>query len=259
MKSVPLKAFKRCSTRRAGAAQLRQAGRIPAVIYGRQVTAQNLEVIAKDLTDLMHAAHSENLLLDLAVEGEERPKRLALLQEVQHHPVGGHVLHVDFHEVAEDELVTILVPVETTGEAAGVKTGGGVLEHVMFRLKVRALPRDLPEMITLDVTHLEVGKAIHIGDITPPAGVAILGERSQTVIACAVPRAEVEETPAAEGEPAAGDVEMIKEKKDEGGEGEDAKPGDKAAAKGAAKPAPKAGEKAPADKAGEKPAAEKKK
>ena len=263
MKSVPLKAYTRRSTRRAGAADLRRSGRIPAVIYGRQIKAQNLEVLAQELSDLMHAAHSENLLLDLMVEGDARAKRLALLQEVQHHPVGQHVLHVDFHEVAEDEKVSILVPVETTGEAAGVKTGGGVLEHVLFRLRVRALPRDLPEAITLDVTHLEVGKAIHLGDIKPPAGVEILGERAQTVIACAVPRAEVEETPAAEAEVAAGDVEMIKEKKEDGTEGAEAKPGEKPAAKGAAKAAPKAGEKPGAEKAAEKPAdkkpAEKKK
>jgi large subunit ribosomal protein L25 len=245
MKSVPLKAYTRTSTRRAGATNLRRAGRIPAVIYGRQIQSQNLEIIAKELSDLMHAAHSENLLLDLSVEGEDRPKRLALLQEVQHHPVGGHVLHVDFHEVAEDEKVSILVPVETTGEAAGVKTGGGVLEHVMFKLKVRALPKDLPEQIVLDVSHLEVGKAIHIGDIKPAAGVEILGEPTLTVVACAIPRAEVEETAAATETPAAaGDVEMIKEKKEDGTEAPKAGDKEKAPAKAA--------EKAPAEKASEK-------
>jgi large subunit ribosomal protein L25 len=258
MKSVPLKAYTRAGTRRAAAATLRRAGRIPAVIYGRQHQPQNLEVVARELSDLMHAAASENLLFDLAVEGDARAKRLALLQEVQHHPVGGHVLHVDFHEVAEDEKVTIMVPVETTGEAAGVKTGGGVLEHVMFRLRVRALPKDLPEVLTLDVTSLEVGKAIHIGDIQPPAGVEILGERAQSVVACAIPRAEVEETPAAETEAAAGDVEMIKEKKEDGSEGGEAKPVAKGAAKPGDKATPKAGEKAAPEKGAEKPAEKKK-
>ena len=62
------------------------------------------------------------------------------------------MLHVDFHEVAENEKVTIMVPVETPGEAAGVKNGGGVLEHVLFKIKVRALPKDLPEVIMLDVS-----------------------------------------------------------------------------------------------------------
>jgi len=165
------------------------------------------------------------------------------------------VLHVDFHEVSPTEKVTIMVPVETTGEAAGVKNSGGVLEHVLFKLKVRALPKDLPEQVVIDVTALELNKTIHIGEIKAPEGVEILGDKNIPVVSVAVPRAE-EEPAAAEGAAAAGDVEMIKEKK-EGEEGAEAAP----AAKGGAKPA--AGDKAAAPAAGDKkaaaPAAEKKK
>ncbi len=147
MKSVPLKAYPRTQTRRAGVKKLRGLNRVPAVIYGRQAKPQNLEVNEKEFTDLIHHSLSENLLVDLSVESDARPKRLALVQEIQHHPLGTKVLHVDFHEVAEDEKVVIQVPVETTGEAAGVKNSGGVLEHVLFKLKVRCLPKDLPEQI----------------------------------------------------------------------------------------------------------------
>src|SRR3989449_10376666 len=157
MKSVALNAFPRALGRRAGAKKLRASGRIPAVIYGRQAQPQNLEVTAKEMEDLIHHSISENLLVDLAVKDDARPKRLALVQEVQHHPLSGKVLHVDFHEVAENEKVTVMVPVEATGEAVGVKTGGGVLEHVLFKIKVRALPGELPEVITVDVTRLEIG------------------------------------------------------------------------------------------------------
>jgi large subunit ribosomal protein L25 len=108
---------------------------VPAVIYGGQSKPENLELKAKELEDLIHHSVSENILVDLAVD---KSKRLALVQEVQHHPLDGKVLHVDFHEVSETEKVTIMVPVETTGEAVGVKTGGGVLEHVLFKIKVRA-------------------------------------------------------------------------------------------------------------------------
>ena len=149
MKSVPLNAFARTLSRRAGTKKLRSSGRIPAVIYGRGTQPQSLEVDAEEIGDLIHRSHSENLLVDLAVKDDSRPKRLALVQEVQHHPLNGNVLHVDFHEVSESEKVTIMVPVETTGEAEGVKTGGGVLEHVLFKMKVRALPRDLPEQIVI--------------------------------------------------------------------------------------------------------------
>lgn len=242
MKSVALNAFPRTAGRRAGAKKLRTNGRIPAVIYGRQVKPQNLEVISKEMENLIHHAISENLLVDLAVKDDSRPKRLALVQEVQHHPLSGHILHVDFHEVAEDEKVTIMVPVETTGEAIGVKTDGGVLEHVLFKIKVRALPKDLPELLTVDVSNLKIGQAIHLGEIPAPAGVEIIGDKNIPVIAVAAPRTEEEEAAEAAAAAAApGEVEMIKEKKEEGEEG--AAPAAKGAEKGAAA---KPGEKAPA-------------
>ena len=233
---------------------MRAAGRVPAVIYGRQAKPQNLELSAKEFGDLINHSVSENLLVDLSVENDARAKRLALVQEIQHHPLEGDVLHVDFHEVTENEKVIVLVPLETVGEAAGVKNSGGVLEHVVFKLKVRALPRDLPEQLVVDVSHLELGKSIHLGDIKAPAGVEILGDKNIAVISVALPRTEEEEAAAvAEGEVAAGDVEMIKEKKEEGEEGAAPARGEKGAAKpGERGAAAKPGEKGAAAKPGEK-------
>ena len=240
MKSVLLNAVPRVLGRRAGAKALRTAGRIPAVIYGRQAQAQSLEVNAKEMEDLIHHSVSENLLVDLAVKDDARPKRLALVQEVQHHPLTGKVLHVDFHEVAENEKVTVLVPVETVGEAEGVKTDGGVLEHVLFKVKVRGLPKDLPEQLTVDVSHLKIGQAIHLGEIQPLPTANSSGDKQIPVIAVAAPRTEEEELAeaAAAAEAVPGEVEMIKEKKEEGEEG--AAPAAKGAEKGAAKGAEKA-------------------
>jgi large subunit ribosomal protein L25 len=237
MKSVALKAYPRSQVQRAEVKKLRASGRVPATIYGRQAKPQNLEVISKEFADLLNHSASENLLVDLSVENDARSKRLALVQEIQHHPLDGKVLHVDFHEVAENEKVTVQVPVETTGEAVGVKTGGGTLEHILFKLKVRSLPKDLPEQIVLDVTALEIGKSIHLGDIKAPEGVEIIGDKHITVIAVSAPRAE-EEVVATAVAPAAGDVEMTKEKKEDGTEAAPAgKAGDKAPAKGDAKAA----------------------
>ncbi len=253
MKSVPLNATPRSLGRRAGAKKLRASGRIPAVIYGRQNQPQSLEISAKEMGDLIHHSLSENLLVDLAVKDDSRPKRLALVQEVQHHPLSGDVLHVDFHEVSENEKVVVQVPVETVGEAVGVKTGGGVLEHVLFKLKVRALPKDLPEQLIIDVSALELGRAIHIGEVKVPAGVEIIGDRNVPVVAVAMPRTEEEEAAATEAAPvAAGDVEMIKEKKEDGeegapaGKGAEKAPAAKGAEKGAAKGAAPAKSAAPA-------------
>jgi large subunit ribosomal protein L25 len=246
MKSVALTAYPRSLSRRKGVRQVRANGRVPAVVYGGQAKPETLELIIKDIENLIHHSASENVLVDLAVDGK---KRLALVQEVQHHPLTQKVLHVDLHEVKPDEKVTIMVPVESTGEPVGVKTGGGTLEHVLFKLKVRALPKDLPEVITVDVSALEIGKSIHIGDIQPPAGVEIMGDKKITVLSVAAPvteAAEVAATEAAAGAP--GQPEMIKEKKEEGAAGaaapaaKDAKGGEKAAA------AEKGGEKKPAEK-----------
>ncbi|MCX6885743.1 MAG: 50S ribosomal protein L25 [Verrucomicrobiota bacterium] len=231
MKSVSLNGTPRTLGRRGGSKQLRESGRIPAVIYGKQATPQNLEVGSKEFKDLIHRSVSETLLVDLAVSGDPRPKRLALVQEIQHHPLSGQVLHVDFHEVAEDEKVTINVPVETAGEAVGVKTDGGVLEHILFKVKAYGLPKDLPEVLLVDVSHLKIGMAIHLGEIPLPAGVELIGDKSISVISVAAPRAE-EEAAATTEAAGAGEVEMIKEKKEDGAEG-----GDKAPAKGGAAPA----------------------
>jgi large subunit ribosomal protein L25 len=254
MKSVLLNASPRVLARRAGAKTLRAAGRIPAVVYGRQVPSQNVEVNAKEMEDLIHHAVSENLLVDLTIKDDARPKRLALVQEIQHHPLTGKVLHVDFHEVAANEKVIVLVPVEAVGEAEGVKTDGGVLEHVLFKIKVRALPKDLPDVIAVDVSHLKIGQAIHLGEIKAPEGTEIVGDKQSAVISVAAPRTEEEEAAetaaATEGTP--GEVEMIKEKKEEGEEGAPA------TGKGAEKGAAKGAEKAPgkgAEKGAEKAAA----
>src|ERR1043166_666225 len=168
MKSVPLTAYPRTLRRRGGTRKLRSAGRIPAVIYGRKAEPQTLEIDRKSLEDLIHHSASENLLVDLSVPQDARPKRLALVKEVQHYALTGKVLHIDFHEIWEPEKVPVMVPVEPIGEAVGVKTGGGVLEHVLFKVKVRGLPKDLPEVIKVDVTHLNIGQAVHLGEIKAP-------------------------------------------------------------------------------------------
>lgn len=247
MKSVSLTAYPRTLSKRTGSKILRRSGRVPAVVYGRQTKPQNLEVTLTDLENLIQHSASENVLVDLAIENDSRPKRLALVQEVQHHVLSGKVLHIDLHEVAEDEKVTITVPVETTGEAVGVKTGGGVLEHVLFKVKVRALPKDLPEVLPVDVSNLEIGQAIHIGDLPAPPGVEILGDKHISVIAVAAPITEAEEAAAAAAGPT--EVEVIKEKKEEIPEtgATPAKGGEKAPEK-----APKAPEKGAEKKAEKK-------
>jgi large subunit ribosomal protein L25 len=215
--------------------------RVPAVIYGGQAKPETLEIGEKEIEDLIHHSVSENVLVDLSVDGA-KGSRLALIQEIQHHALTQKVLHVDLHEVKPDQKVTIMAPVEAIGEAAGVKSGGGTLEHSLHKLKVRALPKDLPEAINVDVSALEIGSSIHIGDIKAPEGVEILGDKKVTVFSVAAPVTEAAEAATAEGAAAGAQPEMIKEKKDAAGAAPaagDKKGGDKAAAGGDKKPAEK--------------------
>src|SRR5437868_11391675 len=117
MKTVPLSAYPRSLARRGGAKKLRATGRVPAVIYGRETKPKNLEIDGIEFRNLIHHSVSENLLLDLSVAEDSKPKRLVLVQEIQHHPLSGEVLHVDLHEVSENEKVTGRVPGETLGAA----------------------------------------------------------------------------------------------------------------------------------------------
>ena len=216
MKSVPLTAYARHASGRNAVKRLRDNGRVPTVIYGTKRASQTLELNEQELEKLMSHSASENILVDLSVDGDAGAARLALVQDVQHDPLTGKVLHVDFHEVDPNEKVTVTVPVETVGNPIGVKNGG-VLEHVLFKVKVRALPADLPVVLEVDVTNLELGKVIHLGEIPAPAGVEILGDKKVPVIAVAEPRSEAEETAAeAAATPATAEVEMIKEKKEDG-------------------------------------------
>ncbi len=255
MKTVPLTAYPRTLTRRPGAKRLRASGRVPAVMYGGHSKPMNLELVGHELETLIQHSVSENILLDLSVSDGTPTRRLALVQQIQHHPLSGHPLHVDLHEVSENEQVTIMVPVETVGEAIGVKTNGGILEHVLFKIKVRGLPKDVPEVITVDVSHLDIGQTLHLADIPTPPKVELVGDKSISVISVAAPITEAQEAAVLEAAagPLSGEVEMIKEKKEEGAEGEAAAPGAKGAEKAPA--AGKGAEKAPAGKGAAAPAA----
>jgi len=200
-----------------------------------------------------------DLLVD---EGGKTNNRLALIQEVQHHPYKDTILHIDFHEVLATEKLRANVPVRPVGEPAGVKTGGGVLEYVMRELRVECLPQDLPDVLEINVEKLEIGQSIHIGDITPPQGVALLDDKGQTVFLVAAPITEEELAAMTEAAATPGaEPEVITAKKEEGEEGAvaegEAKPKAEAGKAGDAKaPAPAAGGKAPAaGAAGKAPAA----
>jgi large subunit ribosomal protein L25 len=162
---------------------------------------------------MMSQASGENVLVELEI-GDGGQSRTALVQEVQHSPVGGEIRHVDFHAVSMDQMIEAEVPLEPVGTAVGVKTFGGLLEQSLRALAIECLPGDLPDRITVDVSQLNIGDAIHVRDIQLPQGVTPKVQVDLTAFSVVAP--VVEEQPvAAEAEAAAAGPEVITEKKQE--------------------------------------------
>lgn len=173
--------------------QLRREGWVPSVIYGRGTENKNLKVDAKAFDELLAHATSENILINLDLGGANQ---LAFLQSVQHDPLSGKALHVDFLSVDENSEITAHIPVHLTGEAAGVKAGG-LLEQLGHTLEVRCAASALPEVLEFDVTHLNEGDSLHIGDVKLPAGVAATHSSDVVIAHVAKSAAAVSEAAAA--------------------------------------------------------------
>jgi large subunit ribosomal protein L25 len=218
---VQLKAKTRAEIGKGAVKRMRSEGVVPAVIYGAHTKPMNVAVSVEELEKVLHGATSENVLVDLQVdEGGKMNSRLALIQEVQHHPYEDAILHIDFHEVLATEKLRTNVPIRPIGEPAGVKTGGGVLEYVMRELRVECLPQDLPDVLEINVEKLEIGQSIHVGDITPPKGATLLDDKGQTVFLVAAPITEEELAAMTEAAAApSAEPEVITAKKEEGEEG----------------------------------------
>src|SRR5258707_14700822 len=213
-KQVKLKAEPRTNVGRSGVSKIRARGIIPAVIYGGKVKPQPLQVAARDINAMMSHASGENVLVDLEIAGE-KSNRAALVQGVEESPVGGEIVHVDFHAISMDETIQAEVPLEPTGTPVGVKTFGGLLEQSLRTLAVECLPRDLPDRITVDVSNLNIGDAIHVRDIQMPNGVTPKAQHDLTAFSVLAPVVEEEPLPVAVEGAAAG-PEVITEKKPEG-------------------------------------------
>ena len=186
MNAVELEAQPRETKKRNRNKASREAGRIPGVVYGGGEEKNSLvEVDEKTFGRVMDSASSDTVLLNLKV-GDAR--RLALVQEVQHHPVSRKPLHVDFREVKPDQSVIVTLPTVPVGEAVGVKTGGGTLEHVLRYIKVKGTPSSLPESIEVDVAALDIGQTLHVSDVATADGVELFGNASNPVISISKPR-----------------------------------------------------------------------
>lgn len=229
METVEIAIERRTGSRKGAARRLRNAERVPAVLYGPKRTTTPVSVEREQFE--RRVAHLEGShLLRLVHAGGTDPDlhgRMVLVREMQRHPVTGRVLHADFYEVNLTERLVVSVPLHFTGKAVGV-VAGGILQPILREVEVECLPTEIPEFIQVDVTALGIHDAIHVSDLNLPEGVRAVGEATQTLVTVLPPTVEakpVEAAPEAvpEGVPAESttpaEAKDAKKGPEKGGEG----------------------------------------
>jgi len=211
MEKIEIFAQRRDERGKGPARRLRAAGKIPAVFYGKKAETVNLTLDLHELNKALDQATS-NPLFDLKIQGHGgEMTRTAILKERQVNPVNGALVHLDFIQVFMDVVIEVSVPLEFVGKPAGVDKGGS-LQAASRDLRVACLPSSIPGVIQVDVSGLEIGHSIHIGEIPLPPGVEVVQDKGTALATVLAPKrpeemVEAEVTEAAEpGEkPAAGE------------------------------------------------------
>jgi large subunit ribosomal protein L25 len=219
MATAQLTATVRSEGGKGAARKLRNAEKIPAVIYGHHREPQMLAVDGRELGRMLERIAPETTVVELNIGGT--PAR-TLIREIQRHPFKKVILHVDFQELVAGEKVTVDVPIVLVGTPDGVRNSGGVLDQIMREVTVEVDPSNIPNRIDLDVSALGLNDSLHVRDLAAPQGVEILDEADATVCVVAPPRVEAEAAPTGEAAAAEGaaEPELIRKPKAEEGEGE---------------------------------------
>jgi len=195
--------------------RLRKAGSaIPGIVYGRGMEPIPVTVPRKAFARLLHAKAGEHALVTLRLDDGKPWEKPALIHDLQHDPVNGHVIHVDFHAITLTEQIRVKIPVVLKGEPVGVKQEGGVLEQFLRELEVECLPTEIPEGVEMDVSAMTIGATVHVRDLPPPKHAKVLNDPAGAVASVQQPRVEKPEEEAA----AVTEPEVLREKKEEGKE-----------------------------------------
>ncbi len=181
MKSIAISGSPRENVGKRDAKELRYEGKVPAVLYGGKEQV-HFAINAPDLRDLVYTP--EVNFAEITVAGK---KYNAVMQDIQFHPLTEKILHIDFLQLFDDKYVTIEIPVKLTGTSPGVKEGGKLVQKLR-KLKVNALPKDMPQEVEVSLTSLEVGKSVRVRDLKPE-GFTITNVQEDTVVSVIMSRA----------------------------------------------------------------------
>ncbi len=217
MAEIALKSHVRKERGTYGVKRLRAQGKVPGIVYGKEIEPVSIELEGQDVYALTHGSHAaslESVIVSLEIEdGGKNEPRPTLITEIQHHPITGDILHIDFHQISLTEKIHARIPIVTLGESPGV-SAGGILEHAMRELDISCRAMDLPEEAKLDISELGLGESIHVRDVDLGPNVEILNDPDLSVISVTVPRAELE-VAVVEAEEEAEEPEVIGEREPE--------------------------------------------
>lgn len=194
----------------ADSRRLRRKGLVPGVIMQENSESRAIQVICHDLEQVLHHHASENVMLDLDVEGKGIEK--VLLRDIQRDPLTDNIIHVDFSVVSMTKKMRVRIPVKLTGEPVGVSQSGGILEHLLREVEVECLPGDLVEEIKVDVSSLAIGDSIQVKDLNIGSQFTVITGQDVGVTSVQAPRLEEEEPEAVAAEGAEPEVIGKKEK-----------------------------------------------
>ncbi|MCB1101941.1 MAG: 50S ribosomal protein L25, partial [Kiritimatiellae bacterium] len=173
--------------------RLRKSGYFPGVVYGAGKDVQLVQVYEHAFHQALAGHHSEHVMLDLEIQGQEVKK--VLLQEVQHNPLNGSILHADFHEVSMTETLVVEVSVEPVGTPVGVSMQGGLLEQSSRILEIECLPGDLMEFIQVDISGMNVGDVLTAGDVQLDAAkYKVVTDPEQALFVVTAPKVDEDST-----------------------------------------------------------------
>jgi len=204
LETLEIQANARAAGGKNQARRLRRSGKIPAVLYGPKTQAVALELDKKDFSTrvaLLQGSHLVRLKSSVPALAE----KVALVKEMQFHPISGDVTHADLYEVDLAARIRVQVPLRFVGKAAGV-TRGGILQPIVREVEVECLPMDIPGFFNVDVSALDIGDSIHGEEIQMPEGVTLVFESNFAVVTVVTPT--VEEAPVAAA-PAEGEVAVV--------------------------------------------------
>ena len=162
------------------ARRVRVRGKIPAVVYGAGQESIAVEVDPKQITRILHSESGHNTIFDLEIVGSTA-KTKAMIVDWQYEPIKSHLLHIDLKRIAMDKLMKVMVPIQLSGVAVGVKAQGGILEHVLREVEIECLPSDIPSHLDVDVTNLALNASIHVSDLPHSGSIKFLADEHATV------------------------------------------------------------------------------